>query len=92
MTEELTYIVIQHAANGSNFTSNSIFCDAASLTCVVDDLLPGRPYTFSLMACFSSDDEYDEEICGEASELMVDWTQPPSKFFLTYYRRLFFDC
>ncbi len=66
-------------ANDTNVTTDSIFCDVASLTCDVDDLLPGRPYTFNLMACFSSDDEYDEEICGEASEPMVDWTQPSGK-------------
>ncbi len=75
--------------NDSNVTTDSIFCDGASLTCDVDDLLPGRPYKFTLMACFNS--EGDDEICGEESEPMVDWTQPLSKFFLTHFPRLFVD-
>ncbi len=66
-------------ANDSNVTASSIFCDVASLTCTVEDLLPVRPCTFTLMACFNSED--DEEICGETSEPMFGWTQPLGKLF-----------
>ncbi len=61
----------------TNLASDSIVCDAVTLTCSVGGLLPGRAYNLDLRACFTSKE--GENICGEPTPAVVDWTQPSSE-------------
>ncbi len=79
LTQEMQYLLSKDMMIKGNLTSDSITCDVVSLTCSVEDLLPGRAYSFKLKACFTPKE--GENLCGESTPAVVDWTRPSSELF-----------